>query len=460
FTLQQSNISQPDLLRISDPLMEERISALHGNPCWVGIDFAAGTILPDDSADQYIRVSSEVTGVNIDEHLGYLNFFIRSSVFQDVLQSIPYSTGQGIMIVDDQNSILSASSDVPEDLLKQLELNSFARLSDLKIATDKGVYIVSSITEKSSGWHILSFLSEKAAVDSLRAKNASLLFPLLLLPLACLFLTDLFFSRFYRSLSPLLDAMQKISSGNIDERIPIGNDYLIDSISTTMNSMLDQYEHLVSVNAHQEALLITSRLKILRGQISPHYLYNTLDSINWKLIEEGSMEASSTISKLGNVLRYSINESSSTVCLKEELSVIDQYLQICKFRFEDRLHYTISVEDQLEDYQIPRFILQPIVENAVIYGLERALDRALICIHCYSTDRFTIIEISNDGPSISDEEKEVIYRSFQQTQPDTSHIGLKNVYQRIKLFYGDPYSLSISDLSPHGAMIRLSLPPM
>ena len=460
FSLHRSNLSQPDLLRISDPDLEERISALHGNPCWIGVDNSVGTLLPDDAADRYIRVSTEVTGVTIAEHLGYLNFFIRSSVFQNVLDSIPYSTGQGILIFDDQYSVISASSDVPEDLFKALGQSSLASFSDLKVVTAEGIYIVSSVTERSSGWHILSFLSEKAAVDSLRAKTSSLLFPLLFLPLICLVLTDLFFTRFYHSLSPLLHAMQKISGGNIKERVPIGNDYLIDSISTTMNSMLDQYEHLISVNAHQEALLITSRLKILRGQISPHYLYNTLDSINWKLIEEGNIEASSAISKLGNVLRYSINESSSTVCLKEELSVIDQYLQICKFRFEDRLRYSVSVEDRLEDYEIPRFILQPIVENAVIYGLERTQDSALICINCYSADKFTVIEISNDGPSIPDEEKERIYRSFQQTEPGSGHIGLRNVYQRIKLFYGEPYSLSISDLIPHGAMIRLTLPPM
>jgi len=230
----------------------------------------------------------------------------------------------------------------------------------------------------------------------------------------------------------------------------------------SLNETLDKYNELVRQNSHQEVLLTISRLKILRGQLSPHFLYNTLDSVNWMLIENGQLEMSRIITDLGDLLRYSINESSETVPLREELDIIERYLSICKNRFEDRLSYDIFVQAELREYLLPRFLLQPVVENAVVHGIEKCQEHGSIRIRCYCAEGTAVIDIANDGPSISREVQTRLDLALrgggEPGREAPEHIGLLNVQERIRLFAGEGYGLQLLDAIPQGVIVRIRLP--
>lgn len=289
-----------------------------------------------------------------------------------------------------------------------------------------------------------------------------MLTPLLLVPLLCLLSTYLFSGQLSAAVSPLIGALHQIRDGDLSVRSPQINDKLLDLVVDSLNETLDKYNELVRQNSHQEVLLTISRLKILRGQLSPHFLYNTLDSVNWMLIENGQLEMSRIITDLGDLLRYSINESSETVPLREELDIIERYLSICKNRFEDRLSYDISVQAELREYLLPRFLLQPVVENAVVHGIEKCQEHGSIRIRCYCAEGTAVIDIANDGPSISQEVQTRLDLALrgggEPGREAPEHIGLLNVQERIRLFAGEGYGLQLLDAIPQGVIVRIRLP--
>ena len=308
----------------------------------------------------------------------------------------------------------------------------------------------------------MSLRPKDSVLQSMQSRTGMMLTPLLLVPLLCLLSTYLFSGQLSAAVSPLIAALHQIRDGDLSVRSPQINDKLLDLVVDSLNETLDKYNELVRQNSHQEVLLTISRLKILRGQLSPHFLYNTLDSVNWMLIENGQLEMSRIITDLGDLLRYSINESSETVPLREELDIIERYLSICKNRFEDRLSYDISVQAELREYLLPRFLLQPVVENAVVHGIEKCQEHGSIRIRCYCAEGAAVIDIANDGPSISQAVQTRLDRALrgggEPGREAPEHIGLLNVQERIRLFAGEDYGLRLLDAVPQGVVVRIRLP--
>lgn len=331
-----------------------------------------------------------------------------------------------------------------------------------QITLDGTVYLSSALQDGDTGWYIVSLRPKDSVLQSMQSRTGMMLTPLLLVPLLCLLSTYLFSGQLSAAVSPLIGALHQIRDGDLSVRSPQINDKLLDLVVDSLNETLDKYNELVRQNSHQEVLLTISRLKILRGQLSPHFLYNTLDSVNWMLIENGQLEMSRIITDLGDLLRYSINESSETVPLREELDIIERYLSICKNRFEDRLSYDISVQAELREYLLPRFLLQPVVENAVVHGIEKCQEHGSIRIRCYCAEGTAVIDIANDGPSISQEVQTRLDLALrgggEPGREAPEHIGLLNVQERIRLFAGEGYGLQLLDAIPQGVIVRIRLP--
>lgn len=461
YSLAYSVVKQPSILRVSGTACESEIVRKNGNAFWSDIVYTLANISEKQSDYKYLRCISLITNSSSTEKLGYLSLFVRTSSFDRALHSISYSNiNAGIVLLDSSKSIIS-SNGMYSGIVDEIIVNSDSA-SDFELSTSSGKFFVSQIRDEHTGWHFISFVSKDEATEAIRHSIEKLLLLFIAIPFVCLAFSDLFLRFAYKCVIPLLEAMNSISSGNLDARVPMVSDKIVDSMSCTMNNMLEKYKDVVSVNAHQEALLMTSRLEILKGQLSPHFLYNTLDCLNWKLIDDGNIEASKTISNLGNILRYSIDETTSTVPLQTELDIIDQYLSICKFRFEDDFNYFIDCCEELNDYQIPRFLLQPIAENAIVHGTKNITHVFELNIKCYISNNQTIIDIMNNGSQI-DEKSLAFISSFDTcSYPDitdisNNHIGLTNVYNRIKVFYGQDYGMSVRNIDG-GVIVSLYLP--
>lgn len=203
--------------------------------------------------------------------------------------------------------------------------------------------------------------------------------------------------------------------------------------------------------------------KMLASQINPHFLYNTLETIRMKALTAGNRDVANAIKLLGKSMHYVLeNTGTSSTTLKKELDYISTYLAIQKLRFSDRVNYTLTVPEDmnLEEYQILPLLLQPIVENAILHGLEGMEENGHIYIDVkHQDDEYLLIDISDNGLGMSGEELNSLMTDIAVRDTNkTSSIGLYNINQRIKLCYGDAYGMTIKSRPNEGTVVSLTLP--
>lgn len=214
------------------------------------------------------------------------------------------------------------------------------------------------------------------------------------------------------------------------------------------------------------------QMLVLQSQINPHFLYNTLEAIRSEALVNGQHDLADMIESLGLFFRYNISQKGKQVTLREEIYSIENYFKIQKYRFDDRINLQINCsKDEYLNYRMPKLVLQPIVENCIYHGLEPKVGKGLVEINIWATAQRLIIEVSDDGVGIEhsklSEMKKKILTSIIEPEvnllkdnvlQDYGGIALRNVNQRIKLYFGMEYGLQIESYPGLGTDIELSLP--
>jgi len=203
--------------------------------------------------------------------------------------------------------------------------------------------------------------------------------------------------------------------------------------------------------------------KMLASQINPHFLYNTLESIRMKAFTAGDKEVATAIKLLGKAMRYVLENTGTTdTTLQAEIDHISTYLQIQKIRFGDRINYQVHIQPELnpEEYRILPLLLQPIVENAIVHGLEGKDSGGMFWFAIYIIDGTVYVDISDNGCGMDEATlKEVMAKVQDYTRKRRkSSIGLYNINRRIKLNYGEQYGLDIQSTLGEGTMVRVTFP--
>jgi two-component system, sensor histidine kinase YesM len=201
-----------------------------------------------------------------------------------------------------------------------------------------------------------------------------------------------------------------------------------------------------------------AQFNALQSQINPHYLFNTLESIRMNSINKGELETATIIRRLAKGFRRSIEWGNDQIPLREEMEFITDFLEIQKFRFEERLSYQISVDDSVKDILIPKMSILPLVENACIHGIEYCEKPGLIQVTASYYASGVRIEVADNGPGIKEEEIEVLRRYIENGVNKGSHVGLKNVHDRLKWQFGSNATLDIQSAEGKGTRVRLHIP--
>lgn len=216
-------------------------------------------------------------------------------------------------------------------------------------------------------------------------------------------------------------------------------------------------------NLRVKNLLYQSELKNLQAQINPHFLFNTLNMIAKRAMLSGDRETSELMENTSALLRYSLDKSSKISTLREELSCIKSYFYIQQQRFEGRVRFRLNVEPGLPDIPMPAMVLQPIVENSIIHGIRDMTQDAEVTLkaHCFEGDLH--IHIEDNGQGIPSEQLEVLQSSFRpgahaDEDDDSTHIGLRNVYRRLEMYYGTEMRFYIESERDCGTVVTLEIP--
>lgn len=227
-------------------------------------------------------------------------------------------------------------------------------------------------------------------------------------------------------------------------------------IHQSFDQMLRQFNELIQKNYVNELQKKEAQLQALQSQINPHFLYNTLESINWRARALGAKDISEMVQALASLLRVTLNQGRTYLSISQELELLEHYMKIQQYRFEDRLHYTTSLSQTIGHVQIPCLCLQPLAENAIHYGLENNIDDCEIVIEAYEKKGLIHLIVKNTGSEFEDDLLEGL-RNHEIT-PQRHGIALRNIDERIRLTYGDEYGLRVYN-EDEWAVVEIVIPP-
>jgi two-component system sensor histidine kinase YesM len=255
--------------------------------------------------------------------------------------------------------------------------------------------------------------------------------------------------------------------GNLHVKSDVDGNDEIGALSKQFNHMLASIRSLMEEvrESHIQKNLLELRqrdikLKMMASQINPHFLFNALESIRMKAFVKGDTEISNVVHLLGKLMRRSIEIGDRKITLKEELDIVRCYLELQKFRFDDeRLTYKLHLDHSAKRVEIPPLIVQPLVENAVVHGLEEVEERGIVFIDTRVESDRVVITVEDNGCGIPEDKMRAIENSFLDMEDAEEHrIGLRNVHQRLILTYGEGFGLKLECPPGSGTRITFSIP--
>jgi signal transduction histidine kinase len=274
----------------------------------------------------------------------------------------------------------------------------------------------------------------------------------------------LFNKRVYRPIVNVEGALHAIVSGDTNlkltefkqesELYPVYND--LQSLIVRLKQLIDS-EYTAGIMKKQ------AEIDALQSQINPHFLYNTLESIRGQAIVEGVDDIGKMVKALADIFRYSITNKNAMVKLEEELKNIDNYLKIQQFRFDNKFIVIKDIKEETKNCLIPKLVIQPIVENAIIHGLETKPGKGTIKIKTYSTTDSIIISVEDDGEGMERETLEAINEclahgvSLKKAEHKVG-LGLININERIKLIFDSHYGVKVYSIKQIGTKVELRIP--
>ena len=310
----------------------------------------------------------------------------------------------------------------------------------------------------SSGWQYICMVPYASVLYSFLVAYRLFLGILLLTGI----LAVLCVNQFVRAITVHFDALiGKIQAfrGNVQ---PVTHSYNyserydeIGILHTQFDTMASEIQTLIHDNYIKQLLIREAEIKQLELQINPHFIYNTLESINWQAKAVQAEEISRMVESLGKLLRGSLSLKSGHVPLQAEIEMVDNYLTIQQIRYRKRLRYVAKVDPELRTLKVPKMILQPLVENAIRYALEEIADRCTIRLSVQIFNGVAQILVENDGSAFPENLLEALRDA--QIQPHGFGIGLLNIDQRLRMTFGEAYGLSLYN-KENWAAARIMIP--
>ena len=339
--------------------------------------------------------------------------------------------------------------------LKSEDTEALAALEDGAYADDTVIYSVASVGE--SGWRAVGV----SYVDELVNRNVNDMIRLSLwlavVVLAVAVLTSWLLSRLIgKPLRGLASAMESFESDadHFTYR-PVGGTREVQELSDSFEHMVLRIQELMTTVREEEVNLRKTELKALQAQINPHFLYNTLDSIAWMCEQGRNADAVKMVHALARLFRISISRGHELIPIAKELEHAESYLQIQMYRYKNQFTYTFDVDPDCLGYYCNKITIQPIIENSINHGLDLMVDEGRIDVRVRFDGADIVFSVQDNGVGMSPEQLEAI---MQHGPTDRTGIGIKNVNDRLKIYFGRSYGLSITSEPDVGTCVEIRMP--
>ena len=308
-----------------------------------------------------------------------------------------------------------------------------------------------------TGWKIVSVVSKESLFSDLNQTRMMALLNLVLAIFLMIFVNQYVAVRITDPLKKLEKSIQGIEMKQ-QPVVYIGGPPEIQHLGLTIRFMVEELQELTDKMVKEQEEKRKNELDALQSQINPHFLYNTLDSIMWMIESERYEDAVSMVQALGRLLRISLSRGKNVISVGDELQHARSYLAIQRYRYKNKLTSYFEVEPDIEQYKTIKLVIQPLIENAIYYGMEYMDGEGEIHIRAYTREQDLYLEVDDNGPGMPEEQVEHLLTGGEKARQKGSGIGLKNVNQRIQLYFGTQYGLEIESEPDEGTVVRIHIP--
>ena len=382
-----------------------------------------------ENKDVVLTIVQKVIDFNSDKTVGYVFIDVYDEYFDTIIQdnflganaNIVVMTEDGIIITDKNEKTNTGFLDpyVSKGNLDSFEIDKkdyFGNYYFTKQLTDTKFFIQELVPKQTLNEEgILLFVMIGLSTLAILALSS--------------FVTKYISNIISKPIQKLSESMNQVELGTLDAYVsPEGTDEIA-VLGKNFNKMLDSINELIDQVYLKQVLLNEAEIKLLKSKMNPHFINNTIESIKWLIKDGENQRAVEMLGALGNIIKENVNDNDK-IPLIEDLIFINNYILIQKVRFQDKLDFQMEVDESLFDVEIPRLLIQPLVENAIIHGIEPLVSNGKVLLSVTSLNGQMVIQVSDNGPGIG-------------TSKPGNQMAINNIKARLQLYYGSDYAFSL-----------------
>ena len=438
------------------PELEKQLTDLHGE-----------SILISDVVTNYNNSKTKVISLvrllkdidNLSSNLAIIKINVPEEEISKIYQNKLLGTKGDYFIIDEQKNIISSLN--KKNLGTKLDNKYYdkrlysASSGYFKTVLDKHNFLVTYFNLSRPGWKMINLVPlDDLSKDTKVIQNITFYAILASLTL-CLLVISLFSFNVLSPLKQIRKYMKSLENENFDVNINVKGNDEIALLGKSFNKMSKRLGELINEVYTVQIKQKEAELKALQAQINPHFLYNTLDTIYWMCRMEKAYESSDLVQALSKLFRLSLNSGNEFTFVKNEVDHLNNYIIIQKKRFEDLIKFNINVSEEVMECKVVKLVIQPLVENAIHHGIEKKGTQGKIDINIYKEAGNVIYLINDDGAGADENELKAF---LEKVEEGNRGFGIKNVNDRIKLYFGNEYGIEFKSSFGNGTTVIVKQP--
>ena len=441
-------------------IYEETLASKNGM-VWKSVPKGNGDTYLTNRSDK-ICLYREIFDLTQKKTLGYIVIGVSQEYFEDLCSNIVKNEKESVLILDKTGGELIKTGSIPEKLEEYLKSDEFIQ-QNYKEREKHFTYgdheVICTQTDKNSSivCKIVPAYGLQMQILDIAYMPLALLIGMLIGLLPLLMIISNVVTKPLRKLSK---AINEVSTGDFEQQVEVLTHDEVGEVAECFNKMVYAIKELIDENYVITLEEKESELAALQAQINPHFLYNTLDSLYWQAMNADNEEIAESILALSQLFRLVLSQGKREVTVGQETELVSRYLQIQKMRFSKRLEYRIDVDDSIKKAKIPKLILQPFVENAIVHGFENVSTPCELVVSGTQEGENIRFEIRDTGIGMRQDQIDEIWEEEpdQYRKQRIGRYAIKNIRERLQRKYNDRFSLEIQSEVGKGTTVILTVP--